>query len=385
MASKQNSTNIQNLLTESSFTSLLDLSRWIAAFIVLATHLHELLLSPYEQVEQQNLLVAGFYFVSCLGREAVMVFFVLSGFLIGGKNLARANSGSFDFSSYCVDRISRLYIVLLPAIFIGYFLDVIGSSYFPEAGLYSLKPDHIVTEHLDISILIGNLLMLQRFYTTVIGSNFPLWSLSFEFWFYLLFGLLILSIFGKKQDKTRFWIIILALIIVLLLGYQFIFYFLIWCIGLSVAFLNRKIIKNPIIALILFITVLIIARFNLTTIKYLSDLLIAISFGIFLLSMKEVNNSFLCRTKKINSVLAGFSYSLYVIHYPLMLFLLSVWVSIFQISNFSNEYQPSGVGIAIYLSMMIIIIAIAYAFSLVTENNTALVRRWLKRKLKIIT
>jgi len=377
--------DIKIVLTQDSFTSLLDLSRWIAAFIVFAGHLHELLLSPYEQVEQPNMLIAGFYFVSGLSSEAVMVFFVLSGFLIGGKNLTRAKAGSFYFSSYCIDRISRLYVVLLPAIFIGYFLDVIGSSYFPEAGLYNLFSYHIITEHLDNTILLGNLLMLQSFYTTVIGSNFPLWSLSFEFWFYLLFGLLIANTFANKQAKWQFWNMILALLIVFLLGYKFLLYFLIWCIGLSVAFLNKKIIKNPILALILFISVLILSRFNLITIQYLSDLLAAISFGIFLLSMKEVNNSFLCRTKKINSVLAGFSYSLYVLHYPLILFLVSAWVSIFDINNFSNEYQPSGVGIVIYLSIMIIVLIIAYAFSLVTENNTALVRRWLKRRLKITT
>ncbi len=374
--------DIKIVLEQDSFTSFLDLSRWIAAFIVFAGHLHELLLSPYEQVEQQNILVAVFYFVIGLSSEAVMVFFVLSGFLIGGKNLARAKTGSFDFSSYCVDRISRLYVVLLPAVLIGYFLDIIGSSYFPEAGLYKLLSYHVVTEHLDSSILIGNLLMLQSFYTTVIGSNLPLWSLSFEFWFYLLFGLLIVIIFENKQSQWKFWKIILALMIILLLGYKFILYFLIWCIGLSIAFLNRKIIKNPIIAIIPFISVLIISRFHLITIQYLSDLLAAISFGIFLLSMKEINNSFLYRTKKINSVLAGFSYSLYLLHYPLILFLLSVWVNIFQINNFSNEYQPSGVGLVIYLSMMIIIYTLAYAFSLVTENNTALVRRWLKRKFK---
>jgi peptidoglycan/LPS O-acetylase OafA/YrhL len=375
--------DIKIVLAQDSFTSLLDLSRWIAAFIVFAGHLHELLLSPYEQVEQPNMLIAGFYFVSGLSSEAVMVFFVISGFLIGGKNLERAKTGSFYFNSYCVDRISRLYVVLLPAILIGYCLDVIGSSYFPEAGLYNLFSYHIITEHLETSILIGNLLMLQSFYTTVIGSNFPLWSLSFEFWFYLLFGLLILSIFGSKQNKSKYWYLILSLIIVLILGYKFILYFLIWCIGLSVAFLNKKIIKSPIIALIQFIIVLIMSRFNVIAIQYLCDLLTAISFGIFLLSMKEVNNSFLCGTKKINSVLAGFSYSLYLLHYPLILFLLSLWVSIFQISNFSNEYQPNGVGIVIYFSIMIIIFTITYTFSLVTENKTALVRRWLKRKLKI--
>lgn len=63
--------DIKIVLAEDSFTSLLYLSRWIEVFIVFAAYLHELLLFPYEQLEQQNMLVAGFYFVSGFSSEAV--------------------------------------------------------------------------------------------------------------------------------------------------------------------------------------------------------------------------------------------------------------------------------------------------------------------------
>jgi len=42
---KNNNLNIQDIITESRFTSLLDLSRWIAAFIVFINYLYNLLLS----------------------------------------------------------------------------------------------------------------------------------------------------------------------------------------------------------------------------------------------------------------------------------------------------------------------------------------------------
>lgn len=380
MTYKQNSTSIQ------SFTSLLDLSRWIAAFIVFVGHLRNPILSIYPNVEDKNLLVTIFYFITGLGYEAVMIFFVLSGFLVGGKNFARAKAGSFNFNSYCIDRISRLYVVLLPAVLLGFFLDIIGSQYFIEAGLYNHAhdimrnnfPEHVIIEHLNTGLLFSNLFMLQSFYTETLGSNLPLWSLSFEFWFYCLFGLLMIALF--KNGRWQIWSLILAAIIVLLLGGKFILYFFIWCVGLAVGFLNIKLIKNPILALFLFIFSLIISRLDLIPIQYFADLLVAMSFGIFLLSMKGVHNSFLCKTEKINSVLAGFSYSLYLIHFPLMLFILSVWVSVFDISNFTSGYQPNSFSMMIYVSAMIIVLMLSYGFARVTEYKTANVRRFLKTR-----
>ncbi|KHD05762.1 hypothetical protein PN36_08950 [Candidatus Thiomargarita nelsonii] len=392
MESNKNFINIPNFTTQDSFTSLLDLARWIAAFIVFIGHLRSPIFCIYTEVEQKTLLVKIFYFVTDLGVEAVMIFFVLSGFLVGGKNLARATSGSFNFYNYCIDRISRLYVVLLPALVICFFLDVIGSTYFIEAGLYNHEhdiirnnfPEHVIAEHLNSGLLIANFFMLQSFYTETVGSNFPLWSLSFEFWFYLVFGLLLLA--GSKQGQLigKFGCIVLALVIIILLGYKFVLYFLIWGIGLSVVFFNRSIIKSPIVALIFFVASLIISRLKLIDITYLHHLLVALTFGIFLLSMKGVNNSFLCKTKKINSTLAGFSYSLYLLHFPLILFLLSVWVTVFQISNFTSGYQPSSTAIVIYLVTMVVTLILSYGFARVTEHNTAVVRQFLKRNLRLM-
>jgi peptidoglycan/LPS O-acetylase OafA/YrhL len=275
-------------------------------------------------------------------------------------------------------------VVLLPAVLLGFFLDVIGSQYFIEAGLYNNLhdimrnnfPEHVIIEHLNTGLLFSNLFMLQSFYTETLGSNLPLWSLSFEFWFYCLFGLLMIAVF----QKYRWQVWSLILILILLLGSKFLLYFLIWCIGLAVGFLNIKIIKNPFLALLLFMVCLIISRLDLIPIQYFADLLVAMSFGIFLLSMKGIHNSFLCKTEKINSLLAGFSYSLYLIHFPLMLFILSVWVSVFDISNFMSGYQPNSFSMMIYVSTMIIVLILSYGFARVTEYKTVNVRRFLKTR-----
>ena len=46
-----------------------------------------------------------------------MLFFVLSGFLVGGMSLERYLHGKFEFKKYIIDRISRIYTPFVPAVF----------------------------------------------------------------------------------------------------------------------------------------------------------------------------------------------------------------------------------------------------------------------------
>jgi peptidoglycan/LPS O-acetylase OafA/YrhL len=42
-------------------------------------------------------------------------------------------------------------------------------------------------DHLGPEVLLGNLVFLQAILVPTWGSNGPLWSLAFEFWFYIWF------------------------------------------------------------------------------------------------------------------------------------------------------------------------------------------------------
>ena len=110
------------------------------------------------------------------GQEAVILFFLLSGFVI---NYSYRLSKNKDFGNYFAKRFCRIYIPLLAVMFVSYFTE----SY--EAGKF-LGPD--------IPALLGNLFMLQDWATANPNvlvdpymGNGPLWSLSYEWWFYMLF------------------------------------------------------------------------------------------------------------------------------------------------------------------------------------------------------
>jgi peptidoglycan/LPS O-acetylase OafA/YrhL len=71
-------------------SAVLDVIRWIAALAVVLTHLNDqMFLSLQETPAASHTLAFMMWkFVSASGNEAVIVFFVISGYLVGGAALA---------------------------------------------------------------------------------------------------------------------------------------------------------------------------------------------------------------------------------------------------------------------------------------------------------
>jgi peptidoglycan/LPS O-acetylase OafA/YrhL len=108
------------------------------------------------------------------GKEAVVVFFLLSGFVIH-----YSNKNSESFKTYFIKRFRRIYGPVLIVFFLSVVLYYYNNSSF--SGISGLE-------------FIGNLLMLQDFKGSQPGNwfncflgNSPLWSLSYEWWFYMLY------------------------------------------------------------------------------------------------------------------------------------------------------------------------------------------------------
>ena len=157
------------------------------------------------------------------GPEAVIVFFVLSGFVIK-YTYTRSSDKSFKY--YFTRRFIRLYIPLFFIFLLGYLI----KSY-AEGAL--IDPEW--------STLLGNLFMLQDVISlkpNVISSTYMgngvLWSLSYEWWFYMLFFVLINRISTHKLNKWVSVITIVAAASYLIYPFvinRLVMYFAIWWIG----------------------------------------------------------------------------------------------------------------------------------------------------------
>ena len=187
-------------------SEFLDLSRWGASILVVLTHVRSLVLVDYEHVfVSHNVAIKALYFVTNFGHAAVIIFFVISGYLVGGRTLIKARLRGFSPIDYAIHRFVRIYIVLVPAIVLGFLLDWAGSRYFDDLGLYShTGPFNIsslrfsAVDHLTAVTALGNLLQLQTITVPPLGSNGPLWSLASEWWYYVIAGLGLAAAFSSK-------------------------------------------------------------------------------------------------------------------------------------------------------------------------------------------
>ena len=123
----------------STLSNFLDISRWISAFVVVISHLRNLVFVDYDYVDSKSILIRLFYFLTGFGQQAVVIFFVLSGFLIGGSILNKIKSRNFSFTKYSIDRFSRIYMVFPLSLLSGLLFDWIGYLHFNQTGVYTNK------------------------------------------------------------------------------------------------------------------------------------------------------------------------------------------------------------------------------------------------------
>jgi peptidoglycan/LPS O-acetylase OafA/YrhL len=182
----------------------LDGLRGLAAFYVMVGHARWLLWEGYadgfcHHPASYSLMDRSLmYFFSLFkyGHEAVLFFFVLSGFVIHLRYARRiAGQGmaaKFDWLAFVGRRARRLYPPLLAAMAVAMVLDTIGKSHglsiYHQATPYPEINANVVS-HLDGVTALGNLAFVMNTYVPVFGCNGPLWSLKFEWWFYMIYPL----------------------------------------------------------------------------------------------------------------------------------------------------------------------------------------------------
>ena len=150
----------------------LDLLRFTAAAVVFFGHAYPQRLTGG---------VPGLWRFGSLGNDAVMVFFVLSGFVIAYV----VDRKERTFAGYAISRLARLWSVVVPALLLTVAADAAGSWLAPA--LYA--PNWFVTDQ-PLWRIAANLLFVNELWFTSVRpfSNVPFWSLGYEFWYYAIFA-----------------------------------------------------------------------------------------------------------------------------------------------------------------------------------------------------
>lgn len=357
-----------------SRSGFIHLSRWIAAMLVVVSHLRSFIFVDFEQVANKNPLNKIFYFLTGLGHQSVIVFFVLSGYLIGNSVLRQIDRKQFSWKKYGLNRFTRLYSVLIIALFLTLLFDLIGAN-FDLIGIYSGKQQIAtlpfnVLEHQTVLHFLSSLFMLQGTVLAPFGSNGPLWSLAYEFWYYIIFPLNCILIYSFRNSGSKTLEIgvnvIISLLIYVFLSKEIMLYYLLWLTGVAAIYVKRSFPGGKFllpIALGIFLVYIKLVTKDLNPI--VSDFLLSIIFMFWLISYKEYKLE--DRFYRINEKIASFSYTLYLVHFPLALMCLTI-INRYLMLGF--KMQPSFAGYLLMTVMFTACIGIAYFIATFTEFKT---------------
>jgi peptidoglycan/LPS O-acetylase OafA/YrhL len=155
-----------------SLSVYLDLQRFLAALAVFLLH------ASFERFSGGLPVLWRF---AIFGNDAVMLFFVLSGFVIAHVATREAAGPR----GYAAARLARLWSVCVPALLLTMLVDGIGIRLAPQLYDFSWYEYSHPVGRTVASLLFANELW---FWSLQPFSNTPYWSVGYEFWYYVLFG-----------------------------------------------------------------------------------------------------------------------------------------------------------------------------------------------------
>ncbi len=270
-------------------------------------------------------------------HEAVIVFFVLSGVLVGGSVLREQRTKSFSWNLYLLRRLSRLLTVLIPALLLGFVIDSATRHLLLHfATRLTTALGDLFYIALDWRTFLGNLCFLQTLDTTRIrpfGTNVALWSLSFEFWYYLLFPMLVAALLSRSR-RRRVIYCLLAILVALFLWRDPLSRFPIWLLGALATRLPLFLPERWQRLAIVLLATQFIACAGFLWIRPLpnflmDDMILGLSFAALIAAILHR------RSLRPKGVYARFaehlakpSYSLYLFHVPIVTF-LGTWAALY--------------------------------------------------------
>jgi peptidoglycan/LPS O-acetylase OafA/YrhL len=360
--------------------SVLDVLRGVAALYVVLFHAHSWLSWPdYSAMQSgigQHVLYVLWNFVN-FGHPPVLLFFLISGFcihyrqarLLGQRAATSSRLLPLDLGTYVWRRFRRLYPPLILALALTAGIDYLGAhinpNYYMGRGPYEPFNTYLVENGHDLWTLLGNLAMQGGLSFHIFGTVLPLWSLSYEFWFYTLYPLLLMlsTHYGPRHmlGLAGFGSAI-ALVIAQLVGTAnwawaptVVAYWVIWAAGafIAEAYVGRVKVPRvwraavPLAALVIVFTCYNVLHQLIDVSEPVRDLLWSTGFAVLLawilLDCPNPLLHSLPRMCRLLRPLGTISYSLYLVHMPWMFLVAAWWLRTHPTLPAGGELMPVGV------------------------------------------
>jgi len=350
-----------------SFSVYLDGLRLGAAFYVLLFHVMKLQMGPVDLLK----------YIPDRGHDAVIVFFVLSGYVIAATTDRKMDSG---LRGYFLDRAARVYSVALPTLIFSFVVAVFINSIVlstNQLDIFGWLTDSFI-----------NLFFLGQSWSWKkwIPYNIPYWSLCYEVMYYMAFGIFI---FWQGIKRYVGLIIVLAIA-----GPKVLLLMPCWLLGVFIYKTRDKVQLSPRMAwIVAFIAPVILSvvlhklnfgpfmRSTFATLfgdqkEYLEfsndfyiDYVTAILISINIYASRYIIFDF---PKIISNLFvkgASISFTLYLMHGPML--------GIIQ--NLVKEEERHSL---IWFFIAVVVIPLAcYLISQYTEFKRSSLRRWLDARL----
>jgi len=349
-----------------SFSIYLDALRLFAALYVVLFHLKKL------QVGSIGLLKL----IPDHGHDAVVLFFVLSGYVISASVDRHASK---DWRDYLLDRASRVYSVALPTL-------LFSGAVFIFLNLYNGKQWSTELTYLFSSSVLNAVFLGQSWSTpSWVAYNQPYWSLCYEVMYYALFGIFV---FGRNHWR---WVGLMAVAVVA--GPKVLLLMPCWLVGVAVYKWRDQIFltQGKAIAFGFLMPVVILILLNkigfgpfvrdfldnslenrADTLYFSEDFLIdyvtACLVAINLYAARFINFPKILSIVKVVRAGANMSFTLYLMHMPM----------IFLVVNIIGERRHTNFW---FICSLLFILGACYVISTVTEHRRKAFRQYISKMI----
>ena len=378
--------------SRAKFSVHLDALRAVAALTVFLMHGKGLFVGPILGTQIVNAAGSSSGAVGTLpdytnpAHEAVIIFFVLSGYFVGGGVLRNWQNRVWTWRTYAIQRLTRLWIVLVPALLMTLALDTIGLHFFGLNNPYgrprweSFISTDILTR-LNAGTFFGCLFFLQTVLVKSLGSNGALWTLAYEFWFYAAFPLGLSAVSSRFAGPIRLLNAVLLIGAGLFVGWKITIYFLLWLIGAALQLIPKRLSPRLVRVLapsgVIFLSAVSLFLWACKWDLFLSDVIEASACAcacyVLLHETADANaGSIYVKTAKR---LSDMSYTLYLTHLPILIFLCAL----LNAQGFTRGRDLTN--LVIWAGASVVTFGVCYVLYLCFERHSDAVRRVLLAKL----